>query len=75
LFFAKDNEDLEQLAEQEQNVPPEIEEKKRRGTLQTAYTTGTTAAVATKRAADALIRGNPIERVTISLPRGGTATL
>jgi cobalt-precorrin-5B (C1)-methyltransferase len=77
VVFAKDKdkEDLEQLAEQEQNLPPEIEEKKRKGTLRTGYTTGTTATAATKGALYALITGKPMERVTVSLPKGGTATL
>lgn len=78
MSFAKDKdkeEDLEQLAEQEQNLPPEIEEKKRKGTLRTGYTTGTTATAATNGALYALITGKPMERVTVSLPKGGTATL
>jgi cobalt-precorrin-5B (C1)-methyltransferase len=78
VSFAKDKdkeEDLEQLAEQEQNLPPEIEEKKRKGTLRTGYTTGTTATAATNGALYALITGKPMERVTVSLPKGGTATL
>ena len=78
MSFAKDKdkeEDLEQLAEQEQNLPPEIEEKKRKGTLRTGYTTGTTATAATNGALYALITGKPVERVTVSLPKGGTATL
>jgi cobalt-precorrin-5B (C1)-methyltransferase len=79
MFFAKDKdkeeEDLEELAEQEQKLPPEIEEKKRKGTLRTGYTTGTTATAATKGALYALITGKPVEEVTVSLPKGGTATL
>ena len=79
MFFATDKdkvqEDLEELAEQEQKLPPDIEEKKRKGTLRTGYTTGTTAAAATKGALYALISGKLIERVTVSLPKGGTATL
>jgi cobalt-precorrin-5B (C1)-methyltransferase len=80
MFLAKDEdkeeeEDLEELAEQEQKLPPDIEEKKRKGTLRTGYTTGTTATAATKGALYALITGKPIEKVTVSLPKGGTATL
>jgi cobalt-precorrin-5B (C1)-methyltransferase len=77
VFFATDKkeEDLERLAEQEQNLPPEIEEKKRKGTLRTGYTTGTTATAATIGALHALITGKPMELVTVSLPKGGTATL
>jgi cobalt-precorrin-5B (C1)-methyltransferase len=78
-FVAKDKEeeeeDLEELAEQEQKLPPDIEEKKRKGTLRTGYTTGTTATAATKGALYALITGKPMEKVTVSLPKGGTATL
>src|ERR671923_491304 len=80
-FVAKDKdkkeeeEELEELAEQEQKLPPDIEEKKRKGTLRTGYTTGTTATAATKGALYALITGRPMEKVTVSLPKGGTATL
>jgi cobalt-precorrin-5B (C1)-methyltransferase len=69
------DQDLEKLAEQEQKLPPEIEEKKRKGTLRTGYTTGTTATAATKGALYALINGKPIEEVAVSLPKGRTATL
>ena len=75
MFFAKDKEDLEKLAEQEQKLPAEIEEKKRKGTLRTGYTTGTTATAATKGALHALITGRPTEQVTVSLPKDRTATL
>lgn len=77
MFLAKDKdkENLEQLAEQEQSLPPQIEEKKRNGTLRTGYTTGTTATAATKGALHALISGKPREQVTVSLPKGRTATL
>ncbi|HEY3094170.1 MAG TPA: cobalt-precorrin-5B (C(1))-methyltransferase [Nitrososphaera sp.] len=68
-----EDKDLE-LAEQEQELPPEIEEKKRRGALRTGYTTGTTATAATKGALYALIE-KPVEQVTVSLPKGSTATL
>ena len=68
-----EDKDLE-LAEQEQELPPEIEEKKRRGALRTGYTTGTTACAATKGALYALIE-KPVEQVTVSLPKGRTAML
>jgi len=74
-MFPDKDQDLEKLAEQEQNLPQEIEEKKREGTLRTGYTTGTTAAAATKAALYALISGKPIEFVEVTLPKGGTATL
>lgn len=63
------------LAEQEQELPQEIEEKKKKGTLRTGYTTGTTAAAATKAAIVALVTGKPAEKVDVSLPKGKTATL
>ena len=69
------DQDLEKLAEDEQKLPPEIEEKKRKGNLRTGYTTGTTATAATKAALYALIYGKPMEQVRISLPKGRTATL
>jgi cobalt-precorrin-5B (C1)-methyltransferase len=76
MFLAKDkDQDLEKLAEQEQKLPPEIEEKKRKGALRTGYTTGTTATAATKGALYALINGKPTEQVTVSLPKGRMATL
>ncbi len=76
MFLDKDkDQDLEKLAEQEQKLPPEIEEKKRKGTLRTGYTTGTTATAATKGALYALINGKPIEEVAVSLPKGKKATL
>jgi len=68
-----EDKDLE-LAEQEQELPPEIEEKKQRGALRTGYTTGTTATAATKGALYALIE-KPVEQVTVSLPKGRTAML
>jgi cobalt-precorrin-5B (C1)-methyltransferase len=76
MFLDKDkDQDLEKLAEQEQKLPPEIEDKKRKGTLRTGYTTGTTATAATKGALYALINGRPTEQVTVSLPKSRTATL
>jgi cobalt-precorrin-5B (C1)-methyltransferase len=68
-----EDKDLE-LAEQEQELPPEIEEKKRKGALRTGYTTGTTATAATKGALYALIE-KEVEQVTVTLPKGRTATL
>ena len=71
-MFVEDR-DIE-LAEREQELPPEIEEKKRKGKFRTGYATGTTATAATKAALYALI-GRPVEVVTVSLPKGRTATL
>jgi len=69
-----DDKDLE-LAEQEQELPPEVEEKKRSGALRTGFTTGTTATAATKGALYALITGEHADHVVVSLPKGRTATL
>lgn len=63
-----------ELAEKEQELPPEIAEKMKRGALRTGFTTGTSAAAATKAALSALA-GQPMEQVTVSLPKGRTATL
>lgn len=68
-----EDEDIE-LAEQEQELPPEIEEKKRKGALKTGFTTGTTASAATKGALYALI-DKPVDQVTVSLPKDKTAKL
>jgi cobalt-precorrin-5B (C1)-methyltransferase len=62
------------LAEQEQVLPAEVEEKKKRGMLRTGYTTGTTATAATKAALYALL-GNEVREVEVSLPKGKLATL
>jgi cobalt-precorrin-5B (C1)-methyltransferase len=70
----KEDDDLA-LAEQEQELPQEIEEKKKKGALRTGYTTGTTAAAATKAALVALVTGRPVEKVDVSLPKGRSATL
>lgn len=72
-MFVEDK-DIE-LAEREQELPPEIQEKKRRGALRTGYTTGTTAAAATKGALYVLTTGKSVEQVTVSLPKGKAATL
>src|ERR687887_1333787 len=63
------------LAEQEQELPANIEEKRRRGTLKTGYTTGTSATAATKAALLALISGKAVDDIFVSLPKGGTAKL
>jgi cobalt-precorrin-5B (C1)-methyltransferase len=63
------------LAEQEQELPANIEEKRRRGILKTGYTTGTSATAATKAALLALISGKAVDNIFVSLPKGGTAKL
>lgn len=69
------SDDLDQLAESEQELPPEIEEKKRKGLLRTGYTTGTCATAATKAALIAMIHKKLVNKVTVTLPKGNTATL
>ena len=64
-----------ELAESEQDLPPEIEEKKRKGTLRTGYTTGTCATAATKAALYALIKGKAVDDIEVSLPKGKVARL
>lgn len=66
--------DLE-LAEREQELPAEVEEKKKKGILRTGYTTGSTATAATKAALLALITGKAVEQVTVSLPKDRIAKL
>src|SRR3712207_7991954 len=76
MILTNDNDqDLENLAEKEQKLPLEIEEKRRKGALRTGYTTGTTATAATKGALYALISGKPVDYVTVTLPKGRTASL
>ncbi|HEX2169046.1 MAG TPA: cobalt-precorrin-5B (C(1))-methyltransferase [Nitrososphaera sp.] len=76
MVLANNNDqDPENLAEKEQKLPLEIEEKRRKGALRTGYTTGTTATAATKGALYALISGKPADYVTVSLPKGRTASL
>jgi cobalt-precorrin-5B (C1)-methyltransferase len=70
-----DGEEDLMLAEQEQELPANIEEKRRTGTLKTGYTTGTSATAATKAALLALISGKAVDNIFVSLPKGGTAKL
>jgi cobalt-precorrin-5B (C1)-methyltransferase len=62
--------DLE-LAETEQHLPWEIQEKRRKGTLRTGFTTGTSATAATKAALIALLSQKTVNFVSVSLPKGG----
>ncbi len=71
---ADENNDLE-LAEREQELPAEVEEKRKKGVLRTGYTTGSTATAATKAALLALVTAKPVEQVSILLPKGKIATL
>ena len=70
----KEQEDL-LIAEQEQDLPVEIEEKKRKGTLRSGYTTGTCAAAATKASLLAMLSGKKVNTVDVSLPKGREAKL
>jgi cobalt-precorrin-5B (C1)-methyltransferase len=67
-------EDLK-LAEQEQELPAEVEEKRKKGILKTGYTTGTSATAATKAALSALITGRTVDSITVSLPKGESVKL
>ena len=69
------SDDLEKLAEAEQSLPPEIEEKRRKGLLRTGYSTGTCATAATKAALFAMITKTPVKEVIVTLPKGNTMTL
>lgn len=62
------------LAEREQVLPAEVEEKMKKGALRTGYTTGTTATAATKAALYALLN-EPVSEVQVSLPKDKTAAL
>lgn len=66
--------DLE-LAEQEQELPAKIKEKKNKGLLRTGYTTGTCATAATKAALLTLIYNKTIDTVQVKLPKGNMANI
>jgi cobalt-precorrin-5B (C1)-methyltransferase len=66
--------DLE-LAEREQQLPLEIQEKMNRGVLRTGFTTGTSATAATKAALIALLSRRPVNDVSVSLPKGKTMNI
>ena len=77
MIYLEQNEDEEELklAEQEQELPFEIEEKRKQGKLRTGFTTGTCAAAATKAALLALTSGKTIDTVVVSLPKAKMATI
>ena len=77
MIYLEKNEDEEELklAEQEQELPFEIEEKRKQGKLRTGFTTGTCAAAATKAALLALTSGKTIDTVVVSLPKAKMATI
>lgn len=70
----KEQEDL-LIAEQEQDLPVEIEDKKKKGTLRSGYTTGTCAAAATKASLLVMLSGKKVNTVDVSLPKGREAKL
>lgn len=63
------------IAEREQELPPNIEEKKRKGKLRSGYTTGTCAAAATKASLLRMLTGKVVENIEVSLPKGLSANL
>lgn len=67
--------DLLSLAEQEQELPQEVEQKRSKGLLKTGYTTGTCASAATKASLLAFVFGKYVDDVTVSLPKNKTAQL
>lgn len=69
------SDDLEELAEAEQQLPPEIEEKRKKGLLRTGYTTGACATAATAAALLAMISGKTVKEVTVKLPKGKVIAL
>jgi cobalt-precorrin-5B (C1)-methyltransferase len=66
---SEEQKDLE-LAESEQELPSQIQEKKKIGALRTGFTTGTSATAATKAALVALLSNKAIDCVSVSLPKG-----
>jgi cobalt-precorrin-5B (C1)-methyltransferase len=63
------------LAEKEQDLPSEIRQKKQEGRLRTGYTTGASAAAATKAALLPLLGSAPVASVEVTLPKGKIARL
>lgn len=58
------------LAEEEQDLPTQIKEKRAQGKLKTGYTTGTSASAATKAALLTLITKTTFSTVKVTLPKG-----
>jgi cobalt-precorrin-5B (C1)-methyltransferase len=63
------------IAEKEQDLPKEINEKKQKGLLKSGLTTGTSASAATKAALLALLTKIKTDDVQITLPKGKVVTL
>jgi len=58
------------IAEEEQDLPKEIKEKKKKGQLRTGLTTGTTASAATKAALYTLLTKKIVHEIQVTLPKG-----
>jgi len=77
LYTQKTTDDLNdsqkdlELAEREQQLPSDIEERRRKGLLKTGFSTGTSATAATKAALVALLYQRTVDVVYVSLPKGG----
>ena len=72
-FFMYDKKSIDadlDLAEREQELPKEIQEKRTKGLLRTGYTTGTCASAATKAALNTLINKTVLDSVLVTLPKG-----
>ncbi|HEX2472961.1 MAG TPA: cobalt-precorrin-5B (C(1))-methyltransferase, partial [Nitrososphaera sp.] len=63
------------LVDQELELPLEIEEKKKKRTLRSGYTTGTCAAGATKASLLTMLTGKLVKSIDVSLPKGRSANL
>lgn len=59
-----------QLAEEEKRLPASVLERMRRGPLKTGFTTGTSAAAATKAALLTLLSDHKSSNVLVTLPKG-----
>jgi cobalt-precorrin-5B (C1)-methyltransferase len=73
--LGKKEQDELRIAEQEQELPVEIEEKKRKGILRSGYTTGTCAAAATKASLLNMLTGKMVKSVNVSLPKDRNVNL
>lgn len=65
-----DMESQKDLAQADQHLPLEIQEKRRKGTLRKGFTTGTSATAATKAALISLLSQKIVNYVSVSLPKG-----
>ncbi len=74
-MIAKNKKEYDEFDLVEQELPSDIEEKKKKGGLRSGYTTGTCAAAATKASLMTAITGRLLKRIDVSLPNGRTASL